>query len=64
MAKEFYIKQEECISCGTCAELCPNCFTLEDGMAAEVVSFDCPEDDIQEAMDSCPSQCIDWSDDD
>jgi ferredoxin len=27
---------------------------------AEVISLNCPEDQIQEAMDSCPAVCIHW----
>jgi ferredoxin len=27
---------------------------------AEVISFDCPEAEVQEAVDSCPAQCIHW----
>jgi ferredoxin len=61
MSKEFDIDQDECIACGTCAELCPNCFKFEEGMeSADVKSFDCPEDEIQEAIDNCPAQCIYW----
>jgi ferredoxin len=63
MAKEFYIDDEECIACGSCAETCPDCFRYEEGMEhAQVTSFDCPEDDVQEAMDLCPVQCIHWQD--
>lgn len=64
MAKEFYIDEDECIACGSCAELCPNCFNFdEDEMDyAEVTSFDCPEEDVQEAMDNCPAECIHWED--
>lgn len=63
MAKEFYIDDEECIACGTCAETCPDCFKYEDGMDnAEVTGFDCPVADIQAAIDTCPVQCIHWED--
>ena len=65
MAREFYIKEEDCEACGTCAELCPDCFKFdEDEMdTAAVISFDCPEDCIEEAMDSCPGECIFWKED-
>ena len=63
MAKEFYIDEDECIACGSCAETCPDCFRYEEGMdVAQVTDFDCEEDDIQEAMDLCPAQCIHWQD--
>jgi ferredoxin len=61
MPKKFEIDEDECISCGTCAELCPGCFKYEEGLGpAEVISFDCPEAEVQEAVDSCPAQCIHW----
>lgn len=63
MAREFYIDEDECIACGSCAETCPGCFRYEEGMdVAQVIDFDCPEDEIQEAMDLCPAQCIHWQD--
>jgi len=64
MSKEFYIVAEDCISCGTCASICPECFHLDEETMehAEVINFDCPEDLIQEAIDSCPVQCIFWKD--
>ena len=63
MAREFYIDTDECIADGSCADICPDCFRFEEDMdAAEVISFDCPEDLIQEAMDSCPAECIHWAD--
>ncbi|MFH1674111.1 MAG: ferredoxin [Pseudomonadota bacterium] len=62
MARKFYIVDEDCLACGTCAELCPDCFRFdEDTMEhAEVISFECDEDCVQEAIDSCPGECIYW----
>jgi ferredoxin len=63
MAREFYIDDEECIACGSCSEICPDCFHFEEDMeVAKVTAFDCDEDLIQEAMDTCPVQCIHWED--
>jgi len=63
MARAFYIDDEECIADGSCADICPGCFQYEEGMkAARVKGFDCPEEQIQEAMDTCPVQCIHWED--
>jgi ferredoxin len=59
MIKLFYIDEEECIGDGSCAEICPDCFSFEDGMAtAKVISFDCEEELVEEAMENCPAQCI------
>ncbi len=53
------IDEEECIGCGTCEEICPQVFRLdEETEKAKVISQDGPEDLIREAMDSCPSSCI------
>jgi ferredoxin len=61
MNEQFYIDEEECIACGSCAEICPDCFRLEEGMrVAEVVGFDCEGELIEEAMETCPAQCIHW----
>ncbi len=63
MAREFHIVDEDCIADGSCAEICPDCFRFEEGMeVAEVISFDCPEELVQEAMDACPGECIFWKD--
>ncbi len=62
MAKKVVIDEAECVACGTCAEICPEVFVLEDGAdAAKVIKpTGGPEDKVQEAIDSCPTQCISW----
>ncbi len=62
MAKTVVIDETECVAGGTCAEICPEVFVLEDGAdAAKVIKpTGGPEDKIQEAIDSCPTQCIRW----
>ncbi len=62
MQKRVYIDEEECIGCQSCTEICPEIFQMrEDGEKAEVVSFEgCPEDLVQEAIDTCPVSCIQW----
>jgi len=59
-----YIVEEECIACGTCEELCPEVFRLNEGLGfAQVVNpGGSSEDKIQEAIDACPVQCIHWTD--
>ena len=58
------LDQEECIGCGTCEELCPEVFRLNpDSEKAEVIKpKGGDEDQIQEAIDSCPVDCIGWAD--
>jgi ferredoxin len=62
MARKVAIDWDECIGCGNCAELCPEVFHLdEDAAKAEVIKPEGgPEDQIEEAMENCPVECIHW----
>lgn len=62
MGRRVYIDEEECIGCGTCEELCPEVFQLdEESQKAQVImSEGGPEELIEEAMESCPVSCIHW----
>jgi len=64
MSKSVYVDEEECIGCGTCEELCPEVFKMnEDTEKSEVIKPEGgPEDLIQEAIDTCPVDCIHWED--
>lgn len=62
MPKKPYIDSAECMACGSCADLCPGVFQLDEDLGYAVV-FDpqgASEDEIQEAIDSCPAACIHW----
>jgi ferredoxin len=65
MAKRVVIDTEECVGCQTCVELCPDVFTFNDASEkAEVAQEEGgPEDCIEEAMSSCPVECIKWEED-
>jgi len=61
MSKTLVVDQEACISCGLCVEVCPEVFRLNDQDVSEVYNpAGAPEEKIQEAIDSCPVQCIHW----
>ena len=61
MAKMPYVDQEECTGCGLCEETCPGVFQLnEDGVAEVYNPEGASEEEIQEAIDSCPVECIHW----
>jgi len=64
MAKKVVIDQDECIGCESCVEICPEVFGWdeEEEKAYVIQSEGGPEDEIQEAIDSCPSECIYWED--
>jgi ferredoxin len=62
MGKAVYIDEEECIGCGSCVEICPEVFQMQEGdEKAQVLKPEGgPPDLIQEAMDTCPVSCIHW----
>jgi ferredoxin len=62
MNRVVYLVEEECIGCGMCQDVCPEVFKLnEDKNIAEVINpSGGPADLIQEAIDSCPVECIHW----
>ena len=64
MGRRVYVDEEECIGCGSCEEICPDVFALnEDTEKAEVINPEGgPEDLIEEAMEACPVECIHWED--
>lgn len=61
MAKKPVVDKETCISCGICVSSCPGVFRFDGEGKAECFDPDgAPEQDIQEAIDACPVQCIAW----
>ncbi|MFP4237332.1 MAG: ferredoxin [Desulfonatronovibrio sp.] len=62
MSKKVVIDQEECIGCETCVEICPEVFAFdEEAEKAKVIKeTGGPESEIQEAIDTCPVECIHW----
>lgn len=65
MGKKVVIDQDECDGCESCVELCPEVFGFdEDKEVAYVIKPEGgPADEIEEAIDSCPSECIYWEED-
>ena len=62
MAKTPYIDQDECIGCESCVEICPDVFAFNESLGKAFVEHPegASEDDIQEAIDTCPVSCIHW----
>lgn len=60
MAKEIKIDQDECIGCEACVELCPAVFDFDDdeGKAFVIEESDADSDCVDEAIASCPAECI------
>ncbi|RLA80934.1 MAG: ferredoxin [Deltaproteobacteria bacterium] len=62
MGRKVYIDEEECVGCGTCEELCPEIFELDEETGRAKVIEPEVEDEgcVEEAMDTCPAECIHW----
>lgn len=56
-----FLDRDGCISCGLCAETCPEVFRMADDGIAEVYVEEVPveaEDTAVEAQDECPVSVI------
>lgn len=64
MARKVVLDEECCIGCGSCAELCPEVFEMDE--EAELAHLILPEGGdeacVEEAIASCPTECISWED--
>ena len=62
MARKVRVDEDTCIGCGTCEGICPEVFQVseEEGKSQVINPEGGPEDLIQEAIDSCPMEAINW----
>jgi ferredoxin len=60
MARQVYVDQQLCIGCGLCVSIAEEVFELNDDGVSEVRNQSGSEAKIQEAIDSCPVNCIHW----
>lgn len=60
MAEKLEIDDDECIGCEACVELCPEVFGFEsdDEKAFIIEGADESADCVDEAIASCPAECI------
>jgi len=65
MGKRVVIDADECVGCQSCVELCPDVFGFDESTEkAEVIQPEGGDEDcIQEAIESCPVECISWEED-
>jgi ferredoxin len=56
------VDQDECIACESCVQICPEAFRMNDEGKAEFIASGKGAECIQEAMDTCPVECIHWQD--
>ncbi len=61
MAKIPVVEADECTGCETCATICPEVFEMQDEKAVVVGPDKCDTCDCEEAIDTCPVECISWS---
>lgn len=62
MSKRVIIDTEECIGCQSCVELCPEIFEFDEEQekASVILPEGGDENCIEEAMSTCPVECIHW----
>lgn len=60
MARHVVLDEECCIGCGTCAEPCPDVFEMDaEAEKARVIRSEGGDEEcIEDAITSCPSECI------
>jgi ferredoxin len=54
------IDDDSCVGCGTCVEICPEIFEMDDDLA-EVKAHEVPEnlqESCREAADACPVEAV------
>ena len=57
------IEASNCILCEVCRDVCPDVFRLNDLGFIEIVDMnEYPEDDVDQAIQNCPKDCIFWVD--
>ena len=55
------VELSDCISCGVCAEVSPEVFRLSDAGYIEITELEIyPEDEVNDAIKYCPTDCIRW----
>lgn len=61
MTKSLIVDPDTCTGCELCVDTCPDVFKMNSDAIAEVFN---PEgdskDNIQQAIDDCPSSAISW----
>jgi ferredoxin len=62
MPKYIDVDTDACVACGTCVDICPNVFQFnESNLTVSVMEqYSVSEDELEEAIQSCPAHCISW----
>ncbi|KAK4438860.1 Chaperone protein DnaJ [Sesamum alatum] len=58
----IFVDEFSCIGCKNCANVCPDVFAIEEDFGrARAYSQSGQPDSVQQAVDSCPVDCIHWT---
>ena len=59
------INFDDCIGCGICIDICSDVFGFDESETNAIIKKRAVENEecVEEAMESCPAQCISWSSD-
>ena len=62
MAKVPVVELSDCIECDCCVEICPAVFRCNETMGyIEVIELGkYPEQEVWDAINFCPADCISW----
>ncbi len=69
MIKKAFVDKNICIGCSVCSETCPSVFKVKEdseygndfkSFTDDSINQQPIESKVQEAIDSCPVQCISW----
>ncbi len=55
------IELSDCVKCELCVDMCPEVFEITDmGMIQVIEKERYPQEDVQEVIKNCPTDCIYW----
>ena len=60
--KTVVIDEDECVGCESCVDICPDVFEMDEASEKAIVikAQGGDEECIEEAIDTCPVECIEW----
>ena len=61
--KKVIIDKDKCIGCGACVSIAPDCFDFDDQGLSELVKEDATNEEVIDAIESCPTEAIYIEDD-
>lgn len=60
--KKPIVDLSDCVLCELCVEYCPEVFKLNNAGFIEVTDLsEYPEDEVDEVIKCCPTDCIRWA---